>query len=62
MSNITITSLNSIGSDLFSDLESYMTDVTDLESGQVNGGLWSPFMAISSFSTVTIGLLPLPSL
>jgi hypothetical protein len=59
MSKISIANLNPAGSDLFSDSESYMTDVADLESGQVNGGLWTPFMVISSFSTVTIGLLPL---
>ncbi len=59
MSKISITNLNPAGSNLFSDPESYMAEVTELESGQVNGGLWTPFMVISSFSTVTIGLLPL---
>jgi hypothetical protein len=59
MANISISNLRPTGSDLFSDTESYMTDVTDRELGQVNGGLWTPFMVISSFSTVTIGFLPL---
>jgi hypothetical protein len=59
MSKIAITNLNPAGSDLFADSESYMTDVDDIESRQVNGGFWTPFMAISSWSTVTIGLLPL---
>ncbi|WP_019501948.1 hypothetical protein [Pseudanabaena sp. PCC 6802] len=59
MSNIVVANLNHAGSDLFSDPENYMADVTDSELGHVSGGLWTPFMVISSFSTVTIGLLPL---
>jgi hypothetical protein len=59
MSNITITNLHPAGSDLFSDSESYMTDVNDLESGQVNGGFWTPIWVLSGASTITIGLLPL---
>lgn len=41
MANITISELRSAGADLFSDSESYLTDLTGSETlGSVNGGLF----------------------
>lgn len=62
MSKISIANLNPAGSNLFSDSESYMTDVADIELEHVNGGFWSftsPICAVlSGASTITISLIP----
>jgi hypothetical protein len=39
MANINISDLDAIGSDLFSDPESFLSDLSDNELGKVNGGL-----------------------
>lgn len=63
MANIAISNLNPAGSNLFSDSESYMTDVADIELEHVNGGIITLIFGIlSGASTITIGFLPLPDL
>lgn len=39
MSNISINNLQSCGTELFSDPESFMTALAENESGHINGGL-----------------------
>ena len=40
MSTIKISDLHPIGSELFSDSESFMTELVDSELAAINGGLW----------------------
>jgi bacteriocin-like protein len=58
MSNILIANLSPAGSVLFSDSESYMTDISDSELQQINGGYFTPFWILSGASTITISLIP----
>lgn len=50
MSNISISSLNPTGSELFADDESFMTDLTDQEFNSINGGLLADFQDITPFT------------
>lgn len=46
MANITLSNLNPVGSDLFSDSESFMHDLSNSETNLVNGGL-SPLLVVA---------------
>jgi hypothetical protein len=50
MANISILNLNPSGSDLFSDHESYMTELADRELEHVNGGFWVSTMICFSLT------------
>ncbi len=53
MSNISISSLNPTGSELFADNESFMADLTEQEFSSVNGGLIADFQELSPFTPST---------
>lgn len=40
MANISISNLNPTGSDLFADDESFMSDLTEQEAGNISGGFY----------------------
>lgn len=52
MSNITVSNLNPAGSDLFSDSESYLRDLSQTELKVQGGAISTPLCAV-----VTIGVL-----
>ncbi|MBN3905577.1 MAG: hypothetical protein HWQ35_03030 [Nostoc sp. NMS1] len=58
MASIKIYDLNSAGSDLFRDSESYMNELGDGELSAINGGRWSGWrcvVAISLISAISVG-------
>lgn len=60
MANITVSDLSSIGSDLFSDSESFLSDLVEGEFGRIQGGL-IPFTSDLG-STIHCGTcIPLPT-
>ncbi|MEA5507511.1 hypothetical protein VB735_31340 [Halotia wernerae UHCC 0503] len=52
MATINISNLYPTGSDLFSDSESYMTDLGDSELDNVNGGISSIMLRIAAKSSL----------
>ncbi len=50
MSNISISSLNPTGSELFADDESFMADLTEQEFSSINGGLLADFQPLTPFT------------
>lgn len=57
MSKIKINDLHSAGSDLFSDSESFMSDLVDSELGTIHGGWsrWKCWVAVSLISAISVG-------
>jgi len=58
MSNISISDLPSTGSDLFSDSESYMSELDDSELNIINGGLSPGFVILVATGIVLAGAKP----
>ena len=56
MSNITISNLNPIDSDIFSNSESYMMDLSDKELDGTNGGWFNALVGIASLGVGIYGL------
>jgi hypothetical protein len=53
MSNISISSLNPTGFELFADDENFMADLNEQEFSSVNGGLIADFQELSPFTPGT---------
>ena len=61
MASINISDLNTAGSDLFKDSESFMNDLVDGELGDIKGGWkWSGWKC--GLSIVSSGLMGTPSI
>jgi hypothetical protein len=61
MANITVSDLRPAGADLFSDSESYLSDLNDHELYHVNGGWTTPLTTITSSgpfcATLVVGVV-----